>query len=205
MAEVVAAAQVAAMVAVVTLAAAIAVVMTVATPVAVVALVAVSVVAIQVVASARLIAHHARMRQHLLLTQRRARLIVRLLSVHVMAKIAPLLTSIATQRRVVISLIVGSVVLRRVTIARLLVTVLTVRHSMIVRIVAAIVRLVSAQASVIRDQRGAAMIAARRVAITLMQHLRNVANSRRASSVLSELTAPTVRAMTICRFNAQRG
>ena len=112
-----------------------------------------------------------------------------------MAKIARPQHSIATRLRVVISQIVASVILRHVKIAQH-VLVLIVRPSMIVQIVVA-VRL-AARVTVIRVQRGAALIAARRVVNMVTQRLRNVANSHRV------LSAPTEQAMMICRSSAQR-
>ena len=100
-------------------------------------------------------------------------------------------------------------VLRRVKTVHQPVMVLIVRPLLIaVSAVIAALTVRSVAVTVIRVQRGAAMIALRRVVNTLMQHLRNVANSHRALSVLSVptvLSAPTVPATTICRFSAQRG
>lgn len=126
-------------------------------------------------------------------------LIARQLIVRVMVKIETLdllQHSIVTRLRVVISLIVASVVLRHVKIAHQLVTVLTVRPSMIVQIVV-VVRLV-AQVTVIRVRLGAVMIAPRHVVNTLMRHQRNVVNSHHVLSAL------TVLVTMICRFSAQR-
>lgn len=133
---------------------------------------------------------------------RHVHLIVRRLIVRVMAKIETLgllQHSIVTRLRVVISLIAVSVVLRRVKIARQLVTVLIVLPSMIVQIVRIGVRVRSAaQATVIRVRLGAVMIAPRRVVNTLTQRPRRAVNLHR---VLSVATAPV---MMICRFSAQR-
>ena len=126
-------------------------------------------------------------------------LIVHRLIVRVMAKIARLPTLVVTRRRVVISRIVASVVLRRVKIARPLVTVLIVLLSMIVQIVRIGVRVRSAaQVTVIRVRLGAAMIALRHVVNMRMQRRRNVVNSHRVLSVV------IVQSMTSCSFSAQR-
>ena len=214
------AAQVAAMAAVVIMpVAAIAVVMTVAMRAAVVALVAglaTAQAAVTVVASVRLIARPVRMHQHqhqhTPLMLHHAHLIVRRWIVRVMAKIALRQISIVMRLRVAILPVVASVVLRRVKTAHQPVMVLIVRPllSAVIAVIAVIAAptVRSVAVTVIRVQRGAAVIALRRVVNTLMQHLRNVANSHRALSVLSVptvLSAPTVPATTICRFSAQRG
>ena len=131
-----------------------------------------------------------------------AHLIVRRLIVRVMAKIAHRQTSIVTRLRVVISLIVASVVLLLVKIARQRVTALIVLLSRIVQIVHIVrigVRIRSAaQVTVIRVRLGAVMIAPRRVVNMRMQRRRNVVNSHRVLSVV------IVQSMTSCRFSAQR-
>ena len=117
-----------------------------------------------------------------------------------MAKIARLQHLIVTRLLVAISQIVANVVLLRVKIAHQLVMALIVLRSLIAAnvLMEAVVRSVAARVTVIRVQRGVAMIVPRRVVSTVMQRLRNVANLHRV------LSAATVLVMMTCRFSVRR-
>ena len=105
-----------------------------------------------------------------------------------------------TRLLVAISQIVANVVLLRVKIAHQLVMALIVLRSLIAAnvLMEAVVRSVAARVTVIRVQRGVAMIVPRRVVSTVMQRLRNVANLHRV------LSAATVLVMMTCRFSVRR-